>query len=295
MRPQRSGRVAGGAYTRGPVQRLLGQLERWIRPVSIPQPLALICAAQLAVYLWILVTSWSTPTAVTERLVLLPARVLEGEWWRPITFLLVPPLSNPIFALFMWICIAAFGAMLERTWGTARLNLFLVIGWVVTVAASFAAPQQVASNGFLGLSVLLAVCTMAPDLEVRLFLVLPVKLRWIGLAAWILIGATIVTGDRGTQLAAVAAILNWCLFLGPQVLRGVRAQRRSMVKAAATAQARREPEPFHRCRICGRTDLSHPTLEFRYCDRCVGAPCYCMDHLRAHEHIGAPVAAARQG
>ncbi|MCR5293755.1 MAG: hypothetical protein K6E30_01090 [Lachnospiraceae bacterium] len=41
----------------------------------------------------------------------------------------------------------------------------------------------------------------------------------------------------------------------------------------------------HRCEICGRTELSDPDLEFRYCSRCEGSHEYCMDHLYTHRHI----------
>ena len=41
----------------------------------------------------------------------------------------------------------------------------------------------------------------------------------------------------------------------------------------------------HRCTICGRTDVSHPDLEFRYCSRCNGYHCYCQDHISNHTHI----------
>ena len=41
----------------------------------------------------------------------------------------------------------------------------------------------------------------------------------------------------------------------------------------------------HRCEICGRTDVTNPELEFRYCSRCNGYHCYCEDHIGNHEHI----------
>lgn len=43
--------------------------------------------------------------------------------------------------------------------------------------------------------------------------------------------------------------------------------------------------PRHRCEICGRTDITNPDLEFRYCSKCAGAHEYCMDHLYNHRHI----------
>ena len=41
----------------------------------------------------------------------------------------------------------------------------------------------------------------------------------------------------------------------------------------------------HKCTVCGRTDISHPDLEFRYCSRCSGYHCYCQDHISNHTHI----------
>ena len=39
------------------------------------------------------------------------------------------------------------------------------------------------------------------------------------------------------------------------------------------------------CTICGKTDTSHPDLEFRYCSRCQGYHCYCQEHISNHTHI----------
>ena len=41
----------------------------------------------------------------------------------------------------------------------------------------------------------------------------------------------------------------------------------------------------HRCTVCGRTDVTNPELEFRYCSRCKGYYCYCQDHISNHSHI----------
>lgn len=43
--------------------------------------------------------------------------------------------------------------------------------------------------------------------------------------------------------------------------------------------------PKHRCAVCGRTELDHPELEFRYCSKCNGNYEYCQDHLFTHEHV----------
>lgn len=41
----------------------------------------------------------------------------------------------------------------------------------------------------------------------------------------------------------------------------------------------------HRCSVCGRTNLTDPNLQFRYCSKCSGNHEYCQDHLFTHVHI----------
>jgi hypothetical protein len=40
----------------------------------------------------------------------------------------------------------------------------------------------------------------------------------------------------------------------------------------------------HCCTICGKTDVTNPELEFRYCSRCTGYRCYCEEHISNHIH-----------
>jgi ribosomal protein L37AE/L43A len=46
----------------------------------------------------------------------------------------------------------------------------------------------------------------------------------------------------------------------------------------------KDDEPRHRCHKCGKTDLTHPMLDFRYCSKCAGEECYCSEHIASHEH-----------
>jgi len=41
----------------------------------------------------------------------------------------------------------------------------------------------------------------------------------------------------------------------------------------------------HTCAICGVSNLSDPKMTFRYCSKCAGAPCYCAEHIHAHQHV----------
>ena len=57
-----------------------------------------------------------------------------------------------------------------------------------------------------------------------------------------------------------------------------KAEAKAIQKANASA-------PRHCCSICGRTEQSHPDLEFRYCSKCEGSFEYCEDHLYTHQHV----------
>lgn len=55
--------------------------------------------------------------------------------------------------------------------------------------------------------------------------------------------------------------------------------------AANYRSADGEKPYHHKCTVCGRTDTSCPGLEFRYCSKCKGYFCYCIDHINNHTHI----------
>lgn len=55
---------------------------------------------------------------------------------------------------------------------------------------------------------------------------------------------------------------------------------------AQNYQNRAGERPYrHKCLVCGRTDTEYPDLEFRYCSKCKGYCCYCIDHINNHVHI----------
>jgi hypothetical protein len=55
--------------------------------------------------------------------------------------------------------------------------------------------------------------------------------------------------------------------------------------AGQSAQGRTAGIARHRCEVCGRTEITNPELEFRYCSKCSGQHEYCQDHLFTHQHV----------
>jgi hypothetical protein len=255
---------------------LLDKLDRKFRRYGIPNITLYLVIGQALVFVAAMAGRFDM-----GRIVLIPLRVLEGEWWRLITFLFVPPIRNVIFAFFAWYLFYLMGTALENHWGAFRYNVFLLTGWLVTAAASFIAPYYPSTNLFLGGSVFLAFAALYPEFQIYIFFILPVKLKWLALITWIGYGWQLLTGSWQTRLLVLASISNYLLFFGKDILLRVKTGRRKMAEQARSISGKKEA--FHRCTACGITDVSHPDAEFRYCPDCGGLG-YCLEHIEKHEH-----------
>ena len=88
------------------------------------------------------------------------------------------------------------------------------------------------------------------------------------------------------------ALLNYVLFFGEWLFGYFGKEKRAQRKASANYknEIRRinhemKTKPYTRkCEVCGRTDTDFPDLEFRFCSRCEGYHCYCVDHISNHVH-----------
>ncbi len=256
---------------------LLDKLDRKLRRYAVPNVTMYLIIGQVLFFLFVL-----SGRFMLERVVLIPHRVMMGEWWRLITFLFIPPITNPIFAFFAWYLFYLMGSALEGHWGAFRYNLFLLFGYVLTVAVSFLLPMYPATNVFIGGSVFLAFAFLYPDFQLYLFFILPIKIKWLALLTWIGYAYQILVGSWSTRLFVLASIGNFFLFFGKDILWRMRSGNLRM--AAQVRQISRKKEAFHRCAVCGITDVSHPQMEFRYCSECGGLG-YCKDHIFNHKHV----------
>jgi hypothetical protein len=262
--------------------QLLDSLERRFRRFALPQVTLALIGCQVVVYL----LSQAQPNLqVIERLDLIPEKVLEGEVWRLFTFMCMPPFGNLIAAFFFWYLFYLMGTALELHWGTFRYNVYLLIGYLATVGVAFCWRELPATNLFLQSSVFLAFAHLYPDFELYIFFIIPVKVKWLALLAWLGYLVELAFGTWLSRALILASISNYLLFFGRDLLEQTRRNRRRL-----SAHVQRPPDPhkvFHRCTVCGITDRSHPKMDFRYCSKCEGTYGYCAEHLRNHEHITA--------
>lgn len=268
--------------------KLLDWLERRLSPFAIPHITLLLILGQVVVYVVNMSQQGNGGGApLLENIVLVPNLVMAGQWWRVLTFLIMPPPTNPIFAFFAWYLFYLMGSALENVWGTFRFNVFLLVGWVASVAAAFFfAPAAVAGNEFLYGTVFLAFARFYPDFILNLFFILPVKIKWLALLAWLGYAVAFITGDWPAKGLILAAVLNYILFFWRDHWTAAHDHRRRLKFATKTAKVK---AIVHQCRVCGRSSADEPKTAFRYCSQCAGQQCYCPDHIRDHEHVVEPV------
>lgn len=264
---------------------LLDRLERTFGRFAIHNLPLYIVIGQVAVVLATMLQIVSP-----ERLVFWPLSLASGEFWRPFTFMFVVPMPTRlvgyVFMVFAWSLFYMMGNALEEHWGAFRFNVFLLTSYLLTIAVAFLTPQYGVANVYILGSVFMAFAVLNPNFELLLFGLLPVKVKWLALVSVALGGYKFVTGGLPTRLQIGAAVVAFLLFFARHFMSEAKYRQK---QAARRMEREAEAEqPRHVCHTCGKTDKSHPQLDFRYCSQCAGDQCYCPDHIKTHAHVVAP-------
>ena len=255
---------------------LISKLERRFGSWAIPN---------LAVYL-IAIQAIGVVMLLTHRadytdLILHGNSVVDrGQWWRLLSFMMLPQTTSPLWLFFAFYIFYMIGSSLEQHWGTFRFNLFILSGYLLTISTAFINQGVIITNTFFLGCVFLAFATLFPNIEFRLFFILPVKVKWLG---WLTAGTYLFiffAGDPGSRLGVLAAFINYGLFFGKAFVKDVRAGRRR--KAFVAEREAVAAMPLHECASCGATDKSEPHRDFRYCSTC--GRCFCEEHIKNHSH-----------
>jgi len=233
-------------------------------------------------------------------------QVLRGQVWRLVSFIFVPETTEP-FTLIISLYFTWFiGTMLEREWGTPKFNLYYFSGVVLTILTGIVSHyafgySSILGTYYVGMSMFLAFAALYPDAQLMLLYIIPVKAKWLALADAALFAVDVISALlRGSFLSAllpVVALLNFLVFFWCDIAdqidrqRGYARHRNShqtiQFKSAVRQQRKKEAQQGyrHKCSVCGRTDTDYPDLEFRYCSKCAGYHCFCIDHIYNHEHF----------
>ena len=237
------------------------------------------------------------------------ALILQGQVWRLITYVFTFDAGNILIMLISLFCYFSLGRAMENIWGTFRFNLFYFTGVILMDVFCMIFGGFRADVYYLNMSLFLGYATLYPDAGFLLFYIIPVKAWIFALLDLVLtlvkVAQLTAAGLFPYNLYPLIAIANYFLFFGKDVVNVIplswRINASRLFKKKSPRKAGTVPfpsagsyqattatvkEPYtHKCTVCGRTDVSNPELEFRYCSRCSGYHCYCEDHISNHTHI----------
>jgi hypothetical protein len=223
-----------------------------------------------------------------------PQLVLQGQIWRLLTFFFIPSNTGVLglIAIYFYYWI---GSTLEQYWGTPKFNIYFFSGILLTLLYGFVihfitnASIQLNAE-YVYLSMFFSFAAMFPDMQVLLFFLIPIKMKWLALVDAAFFLMSILTASFPENLLPIVAVLNFFVFCGGELLHALprRPSAETVNFRRAAAKVRREQRDklyTHKCAVCGRTDTDFPELEFRYCSRCAGYHCFCQDHINNHIHF----------
>ena len=229
--------------------------------------------------------------------------ILRGQVWRLFSFVFLDFSSNILWLAIFLLCYYSLGRAIENIWGTLRFNLFYFTG-ILLMDVYCMIFGGYASVTYLNLSLFLSYATLYPNAQFLLFFIIPVKAWIFALFDLLLVVFDLMVNPFPYNLFAVISLANYFLFFGKDVLNVVPlswrvnagrlfkkqpAKKTKIIQfdAGSYESTKATPKaPYnHRCTICGRTDITNPELEFRYCSRCKGYHCYCEEHISNHSHI----------
>lgn len=235
------------------------------------------------------------------------------------------PGAGSVLALIFLYFFYNLSRHIEYSLGTFRFNLFYFSGLILMdIFAMIFCPTEAVLFGryivypsdftniiysgmafYLHLSMLLMFATTNPDSQFLVFFIIPVKAWFMGLVYLLLVVIEIFNMSYPValfphNLFPLVGLLNYLLFAGKDVLnlfpflqnrrrfKQVKHKNAESIpfRQKESAPVQKQVIPYsHKCTVCGRTDITNPELEFRYCSRCNGYHCYCEDHINNHTHV----------
>ena len=274
---------------------------------GVPRLMLWVVIASAIIYIFSMMDSSG---AFLYYLMFNPRLILQGQIWRLFTFILIPINSSPIWLFISLYFYYFIGSTLERQWGTPKFTIYYLSGILFTALYGLIAGLLSGAHyiyitaSYINLSMFFVFATYFPDHQVLVLFIIPVKIKylaWFDLALTVLMSA-LYMGSYGflsfAWLLPIVPIMNYLLFFGRDIRNLLPASmnrrrqswraavRRPNVHWADGYRSKTGERPYrHKCTVCGRTDTDYPNLEFRYCSKCSGYYCYCIDHINNHAHI----------
>ena len=162
------------------MQRKIDEFCRKHPNFGIPNLMKYITIANVVLWLFSMVN-----TRILSYTTFNPYLILHGQVWRIVSFIFYPP-STGFLAVIAFYLYYFIGSTLEREWGTVRFNLYYFSGVVLTIVYGFLiyfifGLSVDLSASYIYLSMFLSFAALFPDMQVLLFFIIPIKMKWLAL------------------------------------------------------------------------------------------------------------------
>ena len=203
----------------------LNKMERKIGKYAIPNLMIYLIAAYCIGFV-----IYTVNPNFMLMLTLSPYHILHGQVWRLITWILMPTDTRVFSLLIMALLYYQLGSALERSWGTFRFNVYIFGGMLFTVIGAFILYGIYAAAGtgsletislissltfttnYINLTIFLAFAVMYPEMQILLFFIIPVKMKWMAVVYAVLIAINLILTSWGGRIAIIMSILNFLIF-----------------------------------------------------------------------------------
>ncbi|ONI46187.1 hypothetical protein AN641_02110 [Candidatus Epulonipiscioides gigas] len=220
------------------------------------------------------------------------AHILQGQVWRLITFIFIPTSLEPMWFLLMVIIYYSVGSNLERILGTFNFNFYYFISIICTIIICAIFGIQGNIGTYINTSLWLSLATFMPEMSFYLYFIIPLKAKYLVyiyllFMLWDVIGSS---NKIATLLQIIASLAGYIIFFVIPLIRGNKFKiwQHSNNKQKSKSRTKSDKVDkvikvaFHKCTVCGKTELDDEDLDFRYCSTCNKE--YCIDHLKFHDH-----------
>jgi hypothetical protein len=191
-------------------QKWMKFLERRLDWIEIPNLAIILVTLQALGFLFVM----QDPVWI-GRLALVPELVLAGEVWRLVTFLALPLSLSPLWVIFTLWFLYFIVNTIENEWGAFKTTFYVLISYLLMVGFSFAFSYPITQIAGFESTLFLASAALFPEMEVQLFLVIPVKMKWLGYLTLAVLAYHLLTESWIERLYLIAIYANYFLFFGP--------------------------------------------------------------------------------
>ncbi len=159
-------------------------------------------------------------------LALLPGRALHGELWRWITFLSIPVSYSPIWFIFALFFMYSILNSIESLWGDFKTTFYILVSVILTIVFSSVTGYPVTQTTDFNSTLFLAAAALFPENEIQLYMVFPVKLKYLGWLTLAFLGYRFLQGEWIDRLFLLTIYSNYLLFFGPTLLQRLKQWKR---------------------------------------------------------------------